>query len=965
MTGAMVAPEAGRRAESGRAAEGRAEPGRAETGRAEARRAEPGRGTATAGAPAPLLLTVSGLSVSFGPVRALDGVDFSVRTGELVALAGENGAGKTTLVRCVAGAVVPASGEIFIGGKRVPADPAGAAKQGIAVVWQDLALCDNLDVAANIMLGRESHRLMLSDTRFHSAAIDLLASLRIPLVDTTRSVRSLSGGQRQLVAVARAMGCKPRLLALDEPTASLGVKEAAQVEELIMGLRGQGTTILLACHDIDQMFRLADRIVVLRQGRILADLRPADTHPDDVVALLSGQQVDSSARRQLTRLHGLTDRLVSADPSSSLSLILSALGSALSSERLCIHLVSDRALYCAASLGFKPGQLDPWSRLPFGAAGGPVGVAAADERTVIADNVRIGPAWRVFRDLAKTAKVASSWSVPVLGPSGLSGVITVFWAEHGAPQRDELDLVTVYAGYAANAIERDRLLDQVTTRNRVLETIREMLETLAGPVPVSEGLTIAVQSLRRGLQAEEVALITQPAGQPIRWRACAGPLGTDPSSATPSLRDLAEDALFSVQPDGVARELRSSRRYRARAVAIVAAGGPTVLLASWRRVPPTKEEAALMEDAAHSLRLALEREEAAHAHQEAAALRRSRELQRGFLSRLSHELRTPLTAIRGYASSLMQPDVTWDGASQQRFLDRIAAESARLGRLVDDLLDFSAIESGIMRLQPDWCDIRLVLEAAIACLPPPSAASVSLACDVNLPVVWADHDRLEQVFVNLLNNAFGHNPPGTRVHVTATAERAGAGHSAQRLPAGPSAAGGFTQAAPGQPGEPGPGEQAPSEVVISVLDDGVGMPPELAAAPFEAARRPGPGGGAVGGNTAGNGGGNGLRHAGNGSRPGAGGRASMRAGLGLSIARGIVQAHAGRIELIPLRKGTCFSVCLPVEAETDAGRATGSAHGPNGNDHADENDLSGPGDGPAAAVAVRGELSAGEAGPDD
>ena len=278
-----------------------------------------------------------------------------------------------------------------------------------------------------------------------------------------------------------------------------------------MSLREQGTTILLACHDIDQMFRLADRIVVLRQGRVVADLRPADTHPDDVVALLSGQQIDSSARRQLTRLHGLTDRLVSADPSSSLTLILSALGAALSTERLCIHLVSDRTLFCAASLGFTPGELEPWARLPFGPGGGPVGLAAADERPVIADNVRAGAAWRSFRDLAKTVKVASSWSVPVLGPSGLSGVITVFRTEHGAPQRDELDLVTVYAGYAASAIERDRLLDQVTTRNRVLETIREMLETLAGPVQVSEGLSIAVQSLRRGLQAEEVALITQPA----------------------------------------------------------------------------------------------------------------------------------------------------------------------------------------------------------------------------------------------------------------------------------------------------------------------------------------------------------------------------------------------------------------------------------------------------------------------
>ena len=143
------------------------------------------------------------------------------------------------------------------------------------------------------------------------------------------------------------MGRMPRLLVLDEPTAALGVKESAQVEKLIMGLREQGTTILLACHDIDQMFRLADRIVVLRQGRIVADLRPADTHPDDVVALLSGQQIDTTARRQLTRLHGLTDRLVSADPSSSLSLILSALGAALSSERLCIHLVSDQTLFCS------------------------------------------------------------------------------------------------------------------------------------------------------------------------------------------------------------------------------------------------------------------------------------------------------------------------------------------------------------------------------------------------------------------------------------------------------------------------------------------------------------------------------------------------------------------------------------------------------------------------------------------
>src|SRR6516165_5930220 len=204
MTGSVVEAETGRRGRG--------------IGRGQAARSEPGHGTR--GAAAPPLLTVSGLSVSFGRIRALDNVTLSVRTGELVALAGENGAGKTTLVRCIAGDVVPASGEVFLAGRRVPADPAGAAKRGIAVVWQDLALCDNLDIAANIMLGRESRRLMLSETRFHTAAASLLSELRIPLKDTTRSVRWLSGGQRQLVAVARAMGRRPRLLALDEPTAN-------------------------------------------------------------------------------------------------------------------------------------------------------------------------------------------------------------------------------------------------------------------------------------------------------------------------------------------------------------------------------------------------------------------------------------------------------------------------------------------------------------------------------------------------------------------------------------------------------------------------------------------------------------------------------------------------------------------------------------------------------------------------
>jgi signal transduction histidine kinase/ABC-type multidrug transport system ATPase subunit len=797
------------------------------------------------------LLSVHGLAARFGPLRALDRVDLTLQPGELVALAGENGAGKTTLVRCISGDMAPNSGEILLAGRPVPADPAAVLRRGVAVVWQDLALCDNLDIAANMLLGRERSRFLLSDTRDRAAAGDLLRALGIPLHDPSRSVRTLSGGQRQLLAVARAMSCRPQLLILDEPTASLGVTEAAQVEGLITSLRSQGTTILLISHDIEQMFRLADRIVVLRHGRVAGDVRPDSGHPDEVAALVSGQPVDSSARRQLTRLHGLADRLASADPSSSLSLILSALGAALGTERLCIHLLErSDTLVCAASLGLPPPLLAAWSRLGYGPAGGPVGLAAATAEVVVDDNVRASATWAPFRDLANAAKIKGSWAVPVLGPSGLIGVITVFRQVTGRPHRDELDLVSVYAGHAASAVERDRLLDQVTARNRVLETIREMLETLAGPVPVSEGLAVALRALRRGLQADEVALLSQGPDGTLVSRAQAGT--HRPGGLSQPVADIAARALATAHGDGRARSTDGQRQL---SVTFPAPGGPTVLVASRGSQPAAADAVALMEDAAHSLRLALEREAAAAAHEEAATLRRSQELQRNFLSRLSHELRTPLTAIRGYATSLLQTDVTWDDASQHRFLGRISAESARLGRLVGDLLDFSAIESGILRLQPDWCDIALVLEAAIACLPQPGASMVEVTCHPALPTVWADHDRLEQVFVNLLDNAIRHNPPGTRVSVTA-----------------------------------GPGRSG--EVVIAVCDDGSGLPPDLATVPFEPKRR--------------------------GHSPSAG------AGLGLSIAQGIVAAHAGRIQPGKTRKGTAFEIRLPVEAP---GRADGAPRG--------------------------------------
>src|SRR5258708_5713556 len=358
--------------------------------------------------------------------------------------------------------------------------------------------------------------------------------------------------------------------------------------------------------------------------------------------------------------------------------------------------------------------------------------------------------------------------------------------------------------------------------------MRGVLEPLGGPIQVAKGLTVALQALSRGLQADQVALLTQVPGSAPRCRAFVTAAGGQAAAAAPppALLDAADRLLAIARRDDVASRLQVEGQ-QFLAVTLPAPAGPTALLPGWENGPPTSDATALMEDAAHSLRLALEREEAGLAHQEAAALRRSQELQRGFLSRLSHELRTPLTAIRGYASSLMQPDVTWDGDSHPRFLHRIPPEPTRLRRLVGGLLDFSAIESGVLRLQRDWCDIGLVLEAAVACLPPAGAAMIDVACDPSLPVVWADHDRLEQVFVNLLDNAIGHNPPGTRV--TVSVARAGQG----RIP-------------------------------VRGLDDGVGMPAEIASATFEPMRRR--------------------------RTPTAG------AGLGLPIAKGTVQAHGGRIQ---------------------------------------------------------------------
>ena len=811
----------------------------------------------------PPLLRVRRVSVSFGRFPALDDVNFDVWPGQLVALIGENGAGKSTLVRCIAGDITPRLGEVNIGGSKVRSN-AGGVSRGLAVVWQDGAFCDNLDVAANLFLGRETGRWFVSDQKERAATRRILSSYGIKLSDD-RSMGALSGGQRQLVAVARAMQSEPRLLVLDEPTASLGVLETKQVEELIAKVKAEGTTILLISHDVEQVFNLADRILVLRRGRVVADLVPLESHPDDVIAIMSGHEPEVTARHQLTRLQNLVDQLASARPNSSLPLVISALGAAIRADQLCIHLLDDKYLRCVAAAGFPPALLDALTTVPVGPGGGPMGIAAATGQVVIDEDIDKSTSWADLSGLGRQAGVRSSWSVPLVGSTGLIGVITGCQPFVGRPHRDQMDLVSLYAGYAAGAIERDRLFGEVTARNRVLETIREVLETLAGPGPVSSGLLQALRSLQSGLRAAEIELWVEPPDGPPRCavfvdaynEAHAAPADRDGADAIRTISGALQtnfEGPLHFEPDGVGQVI---------ATAFEAPGGRAALIARWAAPGPPEDAAALLGDAANSLRLALEREEAEQARQQTEALRRSHQLQRDFFSRLSHELRTPLTAIRGYASSLLASDVTWDDESKTRFLNRIATESARMGSLVGDLLDFSAIESGLLRLQPDWCDLPLVLEAAISCLPPEAAAAVTVNCSTDIGPVWADHDRLEQVFVNLLENAFRHNPSGVRVTVDVC-----------MVPTGP------------KPGGPKPGDPKPGDTVsIKVRDDGPGIAPDLAAHIFEPRAR-----------------GNGR---------------STGAGLGLSIARGIVLAHDGEITLEDAGGGTCFVVRLPVEGRGD------------------------------------------------
>jgi D-xylose transport system ATP-binding protein len=216
-------------------------------------------------------LQLRGMSKSFGPVQALTDVDFEVRDGEVMALVGDNGAGKSTLIKCVTGIYSSDSGEVLFEGNPVSIHgPKDAARLGIEVVYQDLALCDNLDVVQNMYLGREAHDVLqrLKEPIMEHKTAETLKSLAVTTIGSIRQpVVSLSGGQRQSVAVARAVMWNSRVVILDEPTAALGVAQTRQVLDLVTRLAQQGLAVVLVSHNLHDIFEVATRITVLRLGK--------------------------------------------------------------------------------------------------------------------------------------------------------------------------------------------------------------------------------------------------------------------------------------------------------------------------------------------------------------------------------------------------------------------------------------------------------------------------------------------------------------------------------------------------------------------------------------------------------------------------------------------------------------------------------------------------------------------------
>jgi D-xylose transport system ATP-binding protein len=242
------------------------------------------------------LLSLEGVTKRFGPVQALDGVDFEVRAGEVIGLVGDNGAGKSTLVKVISGIYEADEGRFTFDGEAVSiSSPQEATRLGIATVYQDLALCDNLDVVANLFLGREEIApgpgevtRQLDETQMEHESQELLDNVAVTIPSLRSEVGTLSGGQRQQVAVARSLLGEPKVVLLDEPTAALGVEQTALVLSLIKRLRERGLGVVVISHNLADVFEVADRIFVLRLGKRAGSFAAEDTTEEHVVSAITG-----------------------------------------------------------------------------------------------------------------------------------------------------------------------------------------------------------------------------------------------------------------------------------------------------------------------------------------------------------------------------------------------------------------------------------------------------------------------------------------------------------------------------------------------------------------------------------------------------------------------------------------------------------------------------------------------------
>ncbi|GAA1984253.1 ATP-binding cassette domain-containing protein [Catenulispora subtropica] len=250
------------------------------------------------------VLELRGVSKRFGAVQALSGVDLAVHSGEVVALVGDNGAGKSTLVKTIAGVNNPDEGDIIWRGRPVTIrGPHDAQKIGIATVYQDLALADNLDVVGNLFLGSETRSAgILDEIAMESRSQELLDTLSIRIPSVRIPVASLSGGQRQTVAIARSLIGDPRVVMLDEPTAALGVEQTAQVLDLVERLRDRGLGVILISHNMEDVMAVADTVAVLRLGRNNGFFDRRRTNQEEIISAITGA-TDNAVTRRAARTH--------------------------------------------------------------------------------------------------------------------------------------------------------------------------------------------------------------------------------------------------------------------------------------------------------------------------------------------------------------------------------------------------------------------------------------------------------------------------------------------------------------------------------------------------------------------------------------------------------------------------------------------------------------------------------------